>query len=135
MSNFENDKVSIRERFRLYYEVVYNNSQTKMAQLTGVAQGSISDILGARGTTPGTEVFIKLKRADKKLNLNWMLTGEGEMQTENGYNISEPMKQYGATSDIGQLAKVLLRSQQELVSVIRENLDIKISGSSGNKKK
>lgn len=49
------------------------------AESIGVAQATISHILGPRNKYPSTEVILRLHQRYSDINLEWLLTGEGEM--------------------------------------------------------
>ena len=52
------------------------------AESIGVAQATISHILGSRNKYPSTEVILKLHQCYKDINLEWLLTGEGNMSND-----------------------------------------------------
>lgn len=52
------------------------------AESIGVAQATISHILGARNKYPSTEVILRLHQRYSDINLEWLLTGEGNMSNE-----------------------------------------------------
>lgn len=49
------------------------------AESIGVAQATISHILGPRNKYPSTEVILRLHERYNDINLGWLLTGNGEM--------------------------------------------------------
>ena len=49
------------------------------AESIGVAQATISHILGPRNKYPSTEVILRLHQRYNDINLEWLLTGQGEM--------------------------------------------------------
>lgn len=49
------------------------------AESIGVAQATISHILGPRNKYPSTEVILRLHQRYNDINLEWLLTGDGEM--------------------------------------------------------
>ena len=49
------------------------------AESIGVAQATISHILGPRNKYPSTEVILRLHQRYNDINLEWMLTGKGNM--------------------------------------------------------
>ena len=52
------------------------------AESIDVAQATISHILGARNKYPSTEVILKLHKRYSDINLEWLLTGEGNMSND-----------------------------------------------------
>ena len=69
----------IRERFSKVIEFYCSGNQSKFARTIGVSQGNISNIF-SRGTTPSSELISKTSIVFPKLNLRWLLTGEGEIE-------------------------------------------------------
>lgn len=57
------------------------------AESIGVAQATISHILGPRNKYPSTEVILRLHQRYNDVNLAWLLTGEGNMS--NGITSTE----------------------------------------------
>lgn len=49
------------------------------AESIGVAQATISHILGPRNKYPSTEVILRLHQRYSDIDLNWLLTGNGNM--------------------------------------------------------
>ena len=49
------------------------------AESIGVAQATISHILGPRNKYPSTEVILRLHQRYNDINLEWLLTGKGNM--------------------------------------------------------
>lgn len=49
------------------------------AESIGVAQATISHILGPRNKYPSTEVILRLHQRYNDINLEWLLTGDGPM--------------------------------------------------------
>ena len=52
------------------------------AESIGVAQATISHILGERNKYPSTEVILRLPQRYSDINLEWLLTGKGEMSKD-----------------------------------------------------
>lgn len=52
------------------------------AESIGVAQATISHILGERNKYPSTEVILRLHQRYSDINLEWLLTGNGEMSKD-----------------------------------------------------
>lgn len=57
------------------------------AESIGVAQATISHILGPRNKYPSTEVILRLHQRYNDINLEWLLTGEGEMSNTSDSSI------------------------------------------------
>lgn len=59
------------------------------AENIGVAQATISHILGARNKYPSTEIILRLHERYKDINLEWLLTGNGKMDNNSNSTNSE----------------------------------------------
>ena len=73
--------MSIKDRFRMIMERE-NLTAGAFAESIGVAQATISHILGPRNKYPSTEVVMRLHSTYPDINLNWLLTGEGGMSDQ-----------------------------------------------------
>lgn len=73
--------MSIKDRFRMIMERE-NLTAGAFAESIGVAQATISHILGPRNKYPSTEVVMRLHSTYPDINLNWLLTGEGCMSDQ-----------------------------------------------------
>ena len=60
------------------------------AESIGVAQATISHILGPRNKYPSTEVILRLHQRYNDINLEWLLTGKGNMSN----NPDSPRKRW-----------------------------------------
>ena len=60
------------------------------AESIGVAQGTISHILSSRNKYPSTDVVLRLHQRYSDINLDWLLTGQGEMSTGQVAVVSSP---------------------------------------------
>ncbi|WP_044272141.1 helix-turn-helix domain-containing protein [Bacteroides timonensis] len=70
--------MSIKDRFKLIMDREKLTAGA-FAESIGVAQATISHILGSRNKYPSTEVILRLHQKYNDINLEWLLTGEGEM--------------------------------------------------------
>lgn len=59
------------------------------AESIGVAQATISHILGPRNKYPSTEVILRLHQRYDDINLEWLLTGKGSMSKKTTMENSE----------------------------------------------
>ncbi|WP_297678492.1 helix-turn-helix transcriptional regulator [uncultured Bacteroides sp.] len=69
---------SIKDRFKMIMEREKLTAGA-FAESIGVAQATISHILGPRNKYPSTEVILRLHQRYNDINLEWLLTGKGEM--------------------------------------------------------
>lgn len=70
--------MDIKDRIKMIMERE-NLTAGAFAESIGVAQATISHILGPRNKYPSTEVILRLHHKYNDINLNWLLTGEGTM--------------------------------------------------------
>lgn len=70
--------MSIKDRFKMIMEREKLTAGA-FAESIGVAQATISHILGARNKYPSTEVILRLHQRYNDINLEWLLTGQGNM--------------------------------------------------------
>ncbi len=83
--------MSIKDRFKMIMDREKMTAGA-FAESIGVAQATISHILGPRNKYPSTEVILRLHQRYNDINLEWLLTGNGNMSngsdnfdsTENG---------------------------------------------------
>lgn len=81
-------------------------SQKELAILLGTSQGYISDIEKDL-KKPGTEFLLSLKRF-LGVNLDWFLTGEGDVFAPRGFLIAEAQDvNYRNASTAGKIAKIV----------------------------
>jgi len=74
---------TVNERMkRLIFEVT-GGRQTMFAEKIGVAQSTINSIVGKRQTKPGYEILNRIRFEYPNINIDWLLTGEGEMFLSN----------------------------------------------------
>lgn len=73
--------MSIKDRFKMIMEREKLTAGA-FAESIGVAQATISHILGPRNKYPSMEVILKLHQRYTDINLAWLLTGEGNMSNE-----------------------------------------------------
>ncbi len=73
--------MAIKDRLKLIMDDKgLNNGE--FAKEIGVVQSTISNIFGARGTNPSTDVLLRLHKRYPNINLEWLLTGEGAMYND-----------------------------------------------------
>ncbi|MCD8182569.1 MAG: helix-turn-helix domain-containing protein [Bacteroides sp.] len=70
--------MSIKDRFKMIMDREKLTAGA-FAESIGVAQATISHILGPRNKYPSTEVILRLHQRYNDINLEWLLTGEGNM--------------------------------------------------------
>lgn len=70
--------MSIKDRFKMIMDRE-GLTAGAFAESIGVAQATISHILGPRNKYPSTEVILRLHQRYSDINLEWLLTGQGNM--------------------------------------------------------
>lgn len=70
--------MSIKDRFKMIMDREKLTAGA-FAENIGVAQATISHILGSRNKYPSTEIVLRLHERYKDINLEWLLTGNGNM--------------------------------------------------------
>ena len=73
--------MNIKDRFKMIMEREKLTAGA-FAESIGVAQATISHILGPRNKYPSTEVILRLHQRYSDINLDWLLTGQGNMSHE-----------------------------------------------------
>lgn len=80
--NCNNPRVmSIKDRFKMIMDREKLTAGA-FAESIGVAQATISHILGPRNKYPSTEVILRLHQRYNDVNLEWLLTGKGNMSND-----------------------------------------------------
>lgn len=74
--------MSIKDRFKMIMDREKLTAGA-FAESIGVAQATISHILGPRNKYPSTEVILRLHQRYNDINLEWLLTGTGNMSNKN----------------------------------------------------
>lgn len=73
--------MSIKDRFKIIMDREKMTAGA-FAESIGVAQATISHILGPRNKYPSTEVILRLHQRYDDINLEWLLTGKGNMSND-----------------------------------------------------
>lgn len=89
--------MDIKERIKelMEYEQL---TAAAFAESIGVAQATISHTLGDRNKYPSTDFIMRLHDKYKYINLNWLLTGQGEMLSDSN-NLKTADSDYPLFSD------------------------------------
>ena len=73
--------MNIKDRFKMIMDREKLTAGA-FAESIGVAQATISHILGPRNKYPSTEVILRLHQRYNDINLEWLLTGKGNMSND-----------------------------------------------------
>ena len=85
--------MTIKDRFKMIMERE-KLTAAAFAESIDVAQATISHILGSRNKYPSTEVILKLHKKYSDINLEWLLTGAGNMSNnlpDTNNNFDDPL--------------------------------------------
>lgn len=82
--------MTIKDRFKMIMNREKLNAGA-FAESIGVAQATISHILGPRNKYPSTEVILRLQQRYSDISLDWLLTGKGEMSSTSDYSTKEDL--------------------------------------------
>jgi len=80
--------MTIKDRFKMIMDREKLTAGA-FAESIGVAQATISHILGPRNKYPSTEVILRLHQRYDDINLEWLLTGEGAMSNNSDNAITD----------------------------------------------
>ena len=80
---------NIKERIK---QIMLREGLTAMAfaENIGVAQATVSHVLGPRNRYPSTDFLLRLHNRYPHVSLNWLLTGEGDMMTDGSASNEKP---------------------------------------------
>jgi transcriptional regulator with XRE-family HTH domain len=71
-------KYGISERITIFRE--YKNlKQSVFARLIGVSRSTLSEIENGKNNAPSTSVIVGIANAFNDINIEWLLTGKGDM--------------------------------------------------------
>lgn len=88
--------IDINERIRLILSDVFHGNVTAMAKGTFINRNTLNSIIGEKEVTPGYDVIRRIaEMSTPEVNLNWLLTGEGEM-----YAANEPTPEISYTDGV-----------------------------------
>ena len=111
--------MSIKDRFKMVMDREKLTAGA-FAESIGVAQATISHILGPRNKYPSTEVILRLHQRYNDINLEWLLTGKGNndgfdypLFAENPENLSNGPEESKNRKEIA--LETALKSPKEIV--------------------
>ena len=71
-------KYGIGERIRIF-RVYKSLKQSVFAELIGVSRSTLSEVENGKNKNPSTSVIVNIVDAFNDINIEWLLTGKGEM--------------------------------------------------------
>ncbi len=120
--------MSISDRFKMVMDREKLTAGA-FAESIGVAQATISHILGGRNKYPSTDVIIRLSQRYPDINLDWLINGKGKMsslpdaaqESENDYplfadNLENPSDESNETENRKEISSEMpLTAPKEVV--------------------
>lgn len=79
--------MNIKDRFKMIMDRE-KLTAVAFAESIGVAQATISHILGPRNKYPSTEVILRLHQRYSDISLDWLLTGKGNMSNDSDLSVN-----------------------------------------------
>jgi len=115
--------MSIKNRLKIFIQSQDFDTQKAFAEATNISASTLNASL-KKGKLPTTDILLKIKEKFKTINVNWLLTGEGEMLLSdkfNGVSVSGSVvsqSALGYNSRVGSLegCKALLAEKERIIS-------------------
>ncbi|MBI3582410.1 MAG: hypothetical protein HY096_00485 [Nitrospinae bacterium] len=117
------------DRLRLIIKELAEEKQTKFAKLINTYQANVGRWINPKIQSFPDERHLAAIQKHLGVNLNWLLTGEGEMfvKKEAPLAVHEALAGYGFNSKereyIDKLIKILRTKQDKTVRAIKQNID------------
>jgi len=83
--------MSINQRIE-ELEIFYKNKGITFSKFINVNAGTINNITGKRQSNPSHKILESILKADSKINIHWLILGEGEMFTEDNKIIESDLQ-------------------------------------------
>lgn len=116
---------SIGKRLREYLHI-RKLTQEEFSQLTGISKQTTNNIAQDK-TAPSGDVLVKISKEYKDINLNWLISGEGEMfkfKEGTGTPISSDFNSFSKENLISLLHEKnkLVQAKEEIVETLKETI-------------
>jgi transcriptional regulator with XRE-family HTH domain len=99
----------INDRIQLIIDQMFKGNTSKFGRAVGVSQGTLSNILGKRRSSPSFDVLKNIiKTNELKINAEWLMTGEGEMLKSSEQSASE--------DEVAFLRRIVVESSHTIAS-------------------
>ena len=109
--------MELNNRIQEIVNELYKSSRRSFAIALGVSPATIDNILGARSSKPSADLLIRIKQKIDRINLDWLLTGEGEM-------LNLPQKEnFGANNVYGNNMGNILSGSSNNVNYLPPSID------------
>ena len=104
---------TVKDRILIYIKET-NSSQSKFEKSAGLSNGYINNLK----SSPSTKILQKIISSNPSLNKDWLITGEGDMISENDKNSSEEVTMSREVFDtISKLTETVLTQQRTIESM------------------
>jgi transcriptional regulator with XRE-family HTH domain len=107
----------------------YRYTQDEFSEIIGTSKANLFNYFADK-TKPNIEVIAKLKNKHANLNLDWLITGKGEMLIKhqnsvhddlNSSGTSEPLLKYGCKELLEEKDK-RIKTLEEMVQIQKETI-------------
>lgn len=101
---------------------------SSFARRIGVGDQTVRAVVAQRRNKPGYDFILKIAQAYKWLNVEWLITGEGEMKmpTESAKNEGEEVKIGDGIEQMSDLMKYLREKDSRIEQLIEEKTTLKM---------
>lgn len=111
------------ERFRKAYDYLYESgaihTKKDLAEKMKVSRGSVQYAYAGNESYLNESFLKKFAKTFEAINLDWLLTGEGEMLKK----VQEAPKTNGMTNSSDENISKLLEQNKELIDVLKKSLE------------
>ena len=114
--------MEIKDRIKLIIEGEEMTAGA-FADAIGVAQATISHILGPRNKYPSTEVIMRLHNRFPNINLNWLYTGEGSMMVHDSGNHDDG-KDYSPSYELSKPLSSDINLNKNMDTNVRNDINV-----------
>lgn len=115
--------MTVNDRLELFMKHL-NLSVNSLAKELDFSRTTVHNIVSENGrrTSPSHDFYSKLKESYENINLNWLITGEGEMLLSDSHlMVAEAASEYKINSQ-GDIQQILLEIKKEL-SLVSQRID------------
>ena len=114
---------TINDRIKILIEDYYKSNGSSFCRDNNILQGSLSNVIGTRNSTPSYEITVKIL-SNKKLNINpnWFILGIGEISNKNIEDENNLLK--ADKQDTHLLHIESIKYKNELIEQMRETISV-----------
>ncbi len=114
--------MTVRERFIQLLEAA-NYTQTDFATTSGYSRDAVTNFINGRTKLPKADFFQAVKKAFPALNLDWLITGQGDMwegpPPEELKNLTPP-EQPAPNQEQQLFNRLLIQKLEEVARILKE---------------